>query len=415
MDEVVLTKLEEKKGILALALMIFFIIKPEFFSNAGGQYVKYMMTVFQLLVYAYILFVWIRNRRTSSFLILTALMYGLIILSTILNGGSLTEAIKLGAVNIILIMLLENEIDRIDYLMKAFIICLSILVVANFIAILLFPDGLYMGTYTYNGKVLPGQMSWILSVNNGMGKYFLYLLFFKAEYDLKKYDRIRPSFYFLSLICISSVIITGSLTSVLGVGVMVVMIAMSQLINKMKPGIYNIYLFLGVIVIFHVLFVVLQNVGIFSGFVTNVLGDSLTFSGRTNIWTAVLKRIPLKPVLGFGFISQSDFRYFTGMPVASDSHNYLLHLTAFGGLVTALLFVVIIIMASRTIRSRQFDYSGITLTAFMFTFFLIMLFENTTNKLYWTIFAYAFYLNYKPQDTDPALGARDILGWSIYV
>lgn len=415
MNELVLTKFEEKKEILLLAFMIFFIIKPEFFSNAGGQYVKYMMTACQLLVYAYILFVWLRNKRTSSFLILTALMYGLIVLSTYLNGGSITEAIKMLAVNIIPIMLLENEIDRIDLLIKAFIICLSVLVVANFIAILLFPTGISTGTYMYNGTLMDGQMSWILSVNNGMGKYFLYLLFFKAEYDLKYYDKISPSFYILSLICISSVFITSSTTSVVGVSVLVVMLAMSRLINKMKPGIYNIYFFMGVIVFFHILFVILQNVGIFSGFVTDVLGGSLSFSGRTDIWTIVLERIILKPIFGYGYLSQSDFRYFIGIPAASDSHNYLLHLTVFGGLVTAALFVIIIIMASRSIRSRQFDYSGITLTAFMFSFFLIMLFENTTNKLYWTIFAYAFYQRYTTQGFDRSLGFRDILGWSIYV
>ena len=410
--------LKNNKRLILLIAMLFFIAKPGYISNiSSGTFFGRLLIAGECSVYLFIVLKWIYNRKISLIFMSAALMYGLVLVSTVYNGGGLVSALKSIMGYIFMIMLMDNEIDNAEDLWRAGIIYLSLMICINFITIIIFPEGLYVGTSIYNGQTITTQPGWFFSVTNGLGKYVLYLLFFKADYDFRRYSKLTPMFFILAVISMVSLIIMQSQTSIFAAAAMLFILICAQLIKKMKPVLFSIYYLMGVLVVFFVLFVMLPSVGVVSGsFVAEVLGSSEAFHGRTPIWKSVIERILKRPVLGYGYISKESFRYLADSQAAVDAHNYYLTLGVFGGILAIIVFMFIIFIAIRSVSSKQYEYSGIVVTSFLFAFFLTMMFENTTSKLYWIIITYAFYLGKKQEMIE---GNRymynDRIGWSLYL
>lgn len=385
-------KLRIEKKTLLFMLMLFFVATPGYITHIGGKLMNYFLLFGEMLTYALIFWKWLRVKRISSIHILSVLMYGTIILSTWLNGGNVYQAFRTEIGYIFMIMLIDNEGSEIDCLWKACIFYLSIVIIINYLTILLFPDGMYDVYASYNDELILGQKQWFFSSKNGMGKPILFLLFFKSDYDLKRHNKLQPSFFIISAICLLSLVSVWSATSIVACTIMIVIVSLARLIYEKRPRVFNIYVFLAVIALLFVEFEIMQNVGFFSNFISIVLKKNLTFNGRILIWTRSIRCILNRPLLGYGYLPKDDFRMLIGLRAASDAHNYLLTLGVYGGFTAMILFVIIVLLVAKSVKKKQFEYSGITMTACLFSFFLTMLFENTTSKLYWLILVYAYYL-----------------------
>lgn len=392
-------KLRVNKKTMIYILMLFIIATPGYISHIGGKVMDYFLLVGELLTYAFIFVKWVKTKRISPILILSILMYGTIVFSTWINGGNVYQAFRVEIGYIMMIMLIDNEEKNIDCLWKACIIYLSTVITINFITIILFPDGMYDVYTSYNDKLILGQTQWFFSSKNGIGKPILFLLYFKSDYDYRKYKKLQPSFYFIAAICFLSLISIWSATSMVSCALMIIMVLLAGFIHNKTPKIYNINTFLVIIAFLFVAFVILHIIGIFSGFVTYVLNKNLTFNGRTPIWSISIFRILSRPIIGYGYLSKEEFRMLIGRRPASDAHNYLLTLGVYGGFVAMIIFIIIVLLIAKSIKKKQYEYSGIIITAFVFTFFLTMLFENTTSKLYWLILVYAYYLGSNHNNT----------------
>ena len=382
----------ERKTLLYI-LMLFFIATPGYFRGENGTAMDYFLLVGEFVTYFFILLVWL-HKKLSSFLVLAILMYGTIILSTYLNGGNVLLAIRIEVRYIFMIMLIDNEGKKIDCLWKACVIYLTIMVVINAIAILLFPNGI---KYAYDGSLMQGQTQWFFDSKNGLGKYLLCLLYFKSDMDFRNLGKLSKGFYVIAFICVASVIVIWSATSIVTVCMMIILIVFAGLIKEKKYKLFNIYLSLGIVAGFFILFILFQQASMFGYFLTEILKKNITFNGRTPIWANSIARLMEKPILGYGYLNSSGFRALIGRSAASDAHNYFLTLGIYGGFVAIVLFLLILILAMKAIRRRQYEFSGITLTAFSFSFFLTMLFENTSMRLYWFVLAYAVYMGVEPE------------------
>lgn len=375
-------KLIIEKKTLIFTIVLFFIAPPDYLSNVWNSgLLYYFLQAGMLFSYLYIIYLWISRRKFSAIVLPVAAMYGVIIISTIINNGDLF-AIFVRAVGVILmVMLVDSEKDQIDYLWKAAVIYLTLMMFITFVTILVYPNGLEVADRR-------GQTLWFYSVKNGLGKPLLCLLFFTADYSLRKYNMLKWYYYVIAALSWTSVYLIKSSTSLVALTIMIVLTVFAPVIRNRQFKLFNIYVFLGIIAFAFILFVVLQNVWIFSSFIVNVLNKSVTFNGRSGIWQAAISRILQKPILGYGYLSTSQFVSLIGHHAASDAHNYLLTIGVYGGIVSIVLFLIVLLLLAKSVRKQQFEYSGITITMFVFAFLLMMNFENTSNRIFWLILSY---------------------------
>ncbi len=401
---------DNKLKMVVYFLLFFVIARPGYISYiTSDSRIKTVFTVIEMAAYVYIMIMWLFNRRISSMLIMALFMYGIIILSTFMHGGSVYEALRENMRFVFMVMLADNEKDDIDGLWRICIIYLSLMIVLNFISILAFPNGMYDSSSILNGQRIGTQKMYFFGAQNTIGKYIIPLLFFMADSDFRNKERLGIGFYIMSVIGIISLVMMEALTPLMAVIIMILMLICSPWIRNFKPRIFNIYLLIGIIAVFFVLFVILNSTGAMSSFfIKDVLGATTTFNGRTPIWTRIIERIAAKPILGYGYMSQIDFRVFSGLLVASDAHNYLLTIGIYGGLIAMGTFLIIILSTAGSIRTRQFDYPGITLTAFMFALLIMMMFEDVTIKFNWIILGYAFWI--RSED----IRENEVIRWRFY-
>ncbi len=365
------------------AIVLFFLCTPPFFDYIGIKAISLVLDLGSILVYLWIALKWICKGRISAIMILAILMFGSIVVSTITNGGELPRVLLYVNRYLIVIFLVSNEKSKIDVFFRGCVVYLTFCAFVNFVSILLFPDGM-------NARFsIVGQPYWFLSNKNGLGKVLLVWLFFKADCDYRFHGHLTRSFFLIAAVALASVILVWSAASMVVIALMISIVVCSPYIHKTRPRLFNIYYFLLAIVILFLLFVIVQNTGVFSDFITKVLKKSLSFNGRTPIWKSAINRILDRPVLGYGYIPKSEFIELIGRKAAADAHNYLLTLGVYGGFIPMVLFIGIVLLVAKRVHKIQFEYEGIAITAFVFSFLVLLIFENTSNNLFWIIFTYA--------------------------
>ena len=382
-------KLVINKKILFGMLILFFLIPSAYLSRQVNIFVRYFFMLGRFSIYLYVFIIWLKKRRLTPTLILFACMVSIIILSTWLNDGDIIGAIAYRVDDLVIIMWMDAEIDDFDSFWNACILYLAIMIVINFITILAFPTGMYDSYVNYNAELITGQTTWFYANKNGLGKSILYLLFFCAERDLNIYGKLTKLFYFFSVVSIISLIAIWSAASLVTTIVMIAIILFAKMIHKYRFKLFNLKLFFAIIAGLFIFIIILQRVDVFASFITVVLKKSLTFNGRAPIWINAIMRIGKKPLLGYGHLSGAEFISLIGRAPATDAHNYFLTLVINGGFIALLFFLIILLMVIYSIKKYQYEYSGITLSAFLFSFFILMLFENTSTILYWVILDYA--------------------------
>lgn len=385
---------ERKKKLLFMFMLLFF-ATPSYFSFISADFalLDKVLMAGELLSCLVIMMIWLQQRYVSPFFLLVTAMYGTILVSTILHGGNVYQTFRVNMDYVFLVMLVDNEKDDIDCLWDGCTGYLTIMAVINLVTMILYPEGMYETYISFQGQELLGhQANWFLANQNGLGKYLLCLLFFKSCLDFKRWRKLTGGFWVDVVICIASLSICRSATSIVCVTVMILLIAFTNLISKYRFALFNVYCFYIIIAAFFILFILVQNVGPFAYFITEILHKTIYFSGRTRIWSAVIERIFESPVIGFGYMSREGFKEFMAIRGASDAHNYFLTLGIYGGFVAIGLMLIIVFALAHRIRKTQYTKGGIVATAFMFSFFMMMLFENTTSKIYWCVLASIWYM-----------------------
>lgn len=380
------------KRVALFVLLLFFLEPPGYINHLNSSAFHYLMIMGEFLAYLYILVKHIIKKRFSIIVFLSILMYGCIVLSTALNGGSTFASIRYSMGFVLMGTFLFNEIDNVDDLLKACVIYLLVMITVNFVTIVTIPEGMYTVYTSYMGKQILGQTAWFFANKNGIGKYCLYLLFFLSIRDYKKGGNLSPLFFFGAAICIATTVAVWSATSIVTTILFVVFIVLTPIIRRIKPKAFDVYYFTIALVIIFIAFILVQNVSFAGGFIERVLRKSTTFNGRTLIWNNVIYLFRKKPFLGYGYISNVDARVLIGHKAASDAHNMFLTDLLYGGASCLCFFILIISILIRKIKANQYSYDGIVLTSFVFCFFLMCLFENTSSTIYWIIIAYGFYI-----------------------
>lgn len=119
------------------------------------------------------------------------------------------------------------------------------------------------------------------------------------------------------------------------------------------------------IILINVLVISGGILGRFGWFLSDILGEDVTLTGRTNIWSSVLSAMPGKWILGHGIGSARSFIVVTNNTTAT--HNQLLNELYNGGLVSVALFILITYLVVKKCKKRGDVLAGLVLSGIFAT------------------------------------------------
>ena len=375
-----------------LFVLLFFMEPPSYVTNSSNSLLHEFMLAGEYMSYIYILIKFVNRRRHSTAVLLSLVLYGIIIVSTWYNSGNVLLSVRYSMGFVFMVMLTANEIDQIDLLWRTIISYMTIMLTINLITVFLFPEGMFTTYSTYMGQRVIGQNTWFYANKNGVGKYCIYVLTITSLHEFKRSTSHSLLFFYLAVISIATVVLVWSATSVVTVILLAILLTFVPLISNRKPKAFNILYFLIILIVLFFAVVVMQNAEAFNYIIQGILKKNITFNGRTPIWSSALYLIYQKPILGYGYMSGVNTRALLGYQAASDAHNLFLSLLLYGGALCLAVFFVVLGFVIRNVKRTQYSYDGIILSAFIFSFYLMCLFENTSSTLYWAILTYGLYM-----------------------
>lgn len=313
---------------------------------------------------------------------LLVLMQIWLLISTVVNHGDIKSSILLYLVPLVLTgLLFESLLDSPESVICGGMLLGEVLIYANFLAVLLFPNGMY-STYLQEG-VWYTTKNWLFGNKNLFFPYLLFSCVIAYIYSSHGGKKWREwGVYLASLL---SVVLAKSSTSILA---MILLITLF-LILKTKKVQFNVYWLIGINIALFFLIVVFRAQNMFSFVIEDVFGKSLTLSGRTRLWDTLWTLIGKNPVFGFGIMKSGVPQKLTGISFGQMAHNLIIDHLYKGGIVYLGLYLVVMILVYRKLRKYQNTNVGQCIIVALFVFQITGLVE--AHNGFKSIFIYMIY------------------------
>jgi len=350
-------------------IIILVLVKPEYLAR-----IPLVSAVYNSLcsaVFVVFLFVAIFEIKVS-FSLLWLLLYNMvIIISTIINSGNLIECLRgnLYSFTFCLVIIVYTELAP-DILLFGFY-SLHIYFYINLLSVLIFPNGLYRTALYYQ--------NWFLGYKNIQVRLFIPMVCFSVIYSLKKQKKIGIYNYILFVLSLFVAIKVKSTNGIFGLFLLGLLIFLAVFL----PGCYKIVNLLTVsafctavnytiflVTIPEIVFELLQKVN-----------KSSSFKGRYRLWKIILKHLKDKIVLGYGYLSGSEFARLSRIRWGLHAHNWMLGVLMLGGVVLFTIFIIGVFYSSTMLGKKNYNAISRVLSATLMCFMLMGLSEAMTNTV----------------------------------
>lgn len=376
---------------ILVCIATFFIIGSVLFQFKNVQILDTLFTMTSLIIMALVPF-WVNiKKKLLPFIFLLFIIYGYVLYRTfdsnVVNVGTILFVFLFkGVILTILLGKFKNdEMWRILLVLTDVFMCFTIL---NLIQILFFSALLGL-----NNESLE---IYLLAVNyNSLGGILIVgilssyiLMFVNRKYSLK--------FWILIIISLITVLIVGSLTSIIGLLFVFIYALFYKICIVRKCAFWGV-----IVLILGILFSIIIFTGtgvessdIIASFVT-MTGKDLSFSGRTYIWKYALDKISDNPYWGVGYYQLSDWA--TCSIKAVHAHNILLDIVLCGGVCLLLVIVLCIIKTFKKIKHviSKHVYEGILFITLVYL--LMMQFEVYNYFILFVFFFIIYCSRFIPQ------------------
>lgn len=278
------------------------------------------------------------RKPTSVHILPMATIMFMLLFSTIMNSGSLERYFVVWGGFFAVGVLVEVFVrERPLQLFLALKVVLSIIVTANFVTVLIWPEGLWTtGTEGY----------WLLGHRNNFGTPLVAAFVIGATYDLLALRRLTLSTLLVAASSFFSIALTWSASSivaiVLAIGATLIIAFGKRGVIALRPvGLLTLYIALDVGI---VLFGIQDRA---KEFINDVLERSTDLTGRTRIWEIVFGMIRDSPIWGNGVQLTEN----NGLTIYNSNyvhaHNGELDILMQGGLMAFIPFVIMVILVTR--------------------------------------------------------------------
>lgn len=357
--------------LLYLFMFLIFLIPPaceKLMSSSTYRFIK-ITSYFFILIYIILNF----KKINHSLLLMLGFNF-ILVLSTFLNKGEITESIK-HAVTILIICLIlvdviDNNIKRISFIYVIRDLTLLFFII-NLFMIILYPAGI--PSITYDSQF----PNYLYGNVNSTIKHILPGMCCSSLLDFRKNKKVSfYTFIFIFGIFYQALFIYFTATAVLNCLFILFWIHIFCFSNKYN--IRKVYL-ISITLIFIIEIMLVSRLKVVS-LISNIFGKDFTFSGRIYLWDNVINLITKKLFVGYGVIDESLEVYLIGN--FYGSHNYFLDILFQRGII-GLIFLITIMIYPLLVNFEFEKQKYINLLfGYSISCFILFLTEPIYNKEY---------------------------------
>ena len=229
---------------------------------------------------------------------------------------------------------------------------LLILVGLDFLTMLLFPSGLY-NTEIYS-------LNWFLGYKTARFPFVLLLCILEEIVARRKNKFLQADIvYLLSAIVMLKSMATAALLSYC-CAICTIISSRQQhkgegWKQKVIGGVLDYRLIIPAYGVITFITVVANSSPIMVDFLETI-GKDPTLTTRTFIWTNAIKLIKSNLLLGYGYLNADQYRKLLGSVFFSSPHNMVLSLLMIGGLVSAVMYLLIIVNVWKKSKVNQIGF-----------------------------------------------------------
>lgn len=316
-----------------------------------------------MIIFVMYVFQMVRLRRPPSGVMVCLLIYlGFIALATLARENNLWSLANYVLTIVTFCMLLELSLRQ-DPMraMDLLFYPLTVLVLANFMLLAVFPGGLCKGgTYDYGYN--------LLGIDNFLSPLLIPYMFLVCLRSTMKTGGLDSVAYVMMGVSAVSILLVWTATGIMGLAAALLFLLFFYLRPRQRIWSFNLSLLVGFGLFFAIVLFRLQN--LFALFIEGVLHKGLSFTGRTDIWDKALALFLASPFLGYG-IAQSGKIYRISKHKYYHAHNVVLEILVEGGVFSLLAFLMMLLLSGRQLLIyRRHPYAcllsaGLTACALM--------------------------------------------------
>lgn len=357
------------------SLAIFFILSNAILYLDTIPILRWGFSGLRAIAVLYAFLIAFPNLRFGKFTMMVGIFYLIAGLLTIMHSGSIHTWIantinSLGLILLVYLSMLQSPRHTIKILSFIF----DIYIYANFALIILFPDGIFEGSY-------------LLGLNrNSVGPSLVCGLMIHY-YAYRMHERSWITFALLGAVSITTTIIIESMTSAIGCSLMTAFFFIpTKKIRKI------------ILIVFFVFYLIFQAFLVYlqgdlstnkkaAFFVEEILQKDMSFTNRIYVWSDSYELIQRSPLTGYGM---QDSEWFEEQVVYKSTHNIIYQILVFGGCILLSIFLITVLMS--VVRAMK-QASELTLFALfsVCTFFFMMIMEAYNFVNIFLILSLAYY------------------------
>lgn len=312
-------------------MFLMFLLPPAISENSS----YYLTSLIKIISYSMLIINFFITRKAFNYSFLLIIAYNLVlVISTIANNGQISESIKHALVVLIvcytLTTILKDELKREVFVFVVRDIALIFFMV-NIAFLFIFPEGI--PSITTDLK-FPNFL--YMNVNSTI-KYILPGMCCSSIIDMKRNKKISKfTAIFLFGIFYQAIMIYFTATAVIVCTFVILWIFL--IVNRKLFNSKQIYAtMIAIILLMEIL--ISFNSPIIS-IISRALGKGATLSGRTVLWSNIIKLVYDKLLFGYGALSDLDLVKIIGN--FYGAHNYFLDILFQRGLLGLLILILII-------------------------------------------------------------------------
>ena len=303
---------------------------------------------------------------------LLIMYFGVILMVTIVKSGSLLSFISTFGPVIcfsLLCMLMRswNDCKRI---LNMWTFVYKGLLFLDIASIILYPNGLYVGTYVHN--------NWFLGYKTSRLEYTFVLMVFLCYVDLMGKKRITVKTYlYCFLVLLDAYLCQGTgvvAVTLVYVSFLIIMFTHNIFSERTCKIVRNYHLFIYLWLALNLIFVFIQYQPIIQKIIYGMLGKQYSYGERILIWNSVLVPIKENLLLGVGALSSSQTAMITGG--FTNAHNMVYTYLLTGGLITLIILFCFFYLVLK--ESNKYSVQAYSI---MMYFYCIMFLGITSSSL----------------------------------
>jgi len=328
-------------------------IEPQIFKTPGFEIIDKIYLVFKLVASLFIIIEYITkiNFSATKYVIIMVFSQIVIFISTYLNNGSITRFLGPALISVVCIMLGELASKS---NMKKFLVYiekyLTLLFSMNLFTLIL----QVVGIYPFRATLLGIENRWIYTMLP-----WTVIAFINSYLKYKKIVFHAWLIYFASVI---SLVIKWSAGAMMSFLMFPFVLWLSKFIIKKRGAFEKVSsrTMFFIILTINYLLVGGYIIGLLEPIIVNYLHKSITLTGRTFLWEAVIDILESKPLLGAGVQSNEfDMIYFfrssgrVNGTAVNHPHNHCLNIAYHGGFIALGLFLLEIFLVMNAIDKNR--------------------------------------------------------------